>query len=148
MAHPPCSGEPYAATATSIRQIGCYPNTAINISTHICQPVPALTPPPHPCRLARCSNVPRTTTYSVQPYSACPPDGVTFSVGCTWQKQHQRCKPRSHLRRHVAAVLAYSRALGVEEAQQLFEAYSARWGSSSSSTGGGGSGWSSGSGSS
>lgn len=73
------------------------------------------------------------TTCSVQPYSTYPPDGVIFSAGCTLQQEHGRCKPRSH----VAAVLAYSRALGVEEAQQLFEAYTTRWVISSRSSGGG-----------
>ncbi len=69
-----------------------------------------------------------------QPYSVDPPDGHIFSVGCTWQQQHDRCKPRTHVKGHIAAVMAYSRALGEEEAQQLFEAYSQRWSSSGTST--------------
>ncbi|KAG2447579.1 hypothetical protein HYH02_007502 [Chlamydomonas schloesseri] len=65
------------------------------------------------------------------------PDGSEFRIGCTWRGSdlNDDCKPGSHLRGRLSAVLVYSRTLDKKELQQLHAHFSSRW--SKAAAGGG-----------
>ncbi|KAG2425851.1 hypothetical protein HXX76_013475 [Chlamydomonas incerta] len=62
-------------------------------------------------------------------YSFPPPDGTEFRIGCTWRDSDVNvdCKPGSHLRGQLSAVLVYSRVLEENELKQLHAHFSGRW---------------------
>ncbi|KAG2448630.1 hypothetical protein HYH02_006518 [Chlamydomonas schloesseri] len=58
-----------------------------------------------------------------------PPDGTELRVGCTWRDTdvNYDCKPGSHLRGWLSAVLVYGRTLSERELGQLHAHFSKRW---------------------